>query len=97
MPKVTFLPQGITVDAKKGESLLDLALEYGVSIQHACGGCCACTTCHARIESGFENLSQVDEDEAERLEYLDDPTPNSRLCCQAKVMGDVTVQVVNQE
>ena len=95
MPKVKFLPSGIEADAKEGETLLDLALAHDVSIQHACGGFCACTTCHCEILEGFENLEKPDEDELERLEVLEARTGHSRLACQSKIKGDLTVRVVN--
>lgn len=97
MPKVKFLPSGVVCDANMGESILDIALANGVSIQHACGGFCACTTCHCEVIEGDSNLEAPDSDELERLDVLDDRTPRSRLGCQSKVKGDVTVRVVNQE
>jgi 2Fe-2S ferredoxin len=97
MPKIKFLPSGIECEVKAGESILDIALSHGVSIQHACGGFCACTTCHCEILEGLQNLEAPDSDELERLEVLDDRTPQSRLGCQSKVKGDVVVRVVNEE
>jgi 2Fe-2S ferredoxin len=97
MPKVTFLPAGAVCEARTGESILDIALAHGVSIQHACGGFCACTTCHCEVISGSENLEAPEDDELERLEILDERTPASRLACQSKVRGDVTVRVMNDE
>ena len=101
MPKIKFIRNqsdaGLVIDAKIGESILDIALSHGVSIQHACGGFCACTTCHCEIIEGLNHLDLPDSDELERLDVLDDRTPNSRLGCQSKVKGDVTVRVVNEE
>ena len=97
MPKIKFLPSNIVCEAKIGESILDIALANGVPIQHACGGFCACTTCHCEIVEGLSNLAAPENEELERLEILDDRTPQSRLGCQSKVKGDVTVQIVNQE
>ena len=97
MPKIKFLPSGIECEVKAGESILDIALSHGVSIQHACGGFCACTTCHCEILEGLQNLEAPDSDELERLEVLDDRTTQSRLGCQSKVKGDVVVRVVNEE
>lgn len=97
MPKVKFLPSGLVCEVKAGESILDIALSHGVPIQHACGGFCACTTCHCEIVEGFTNIEAPDSDEMERLDVLDDRLPHSRLGCQSKVQGDVTVRVVNQE
>lgn len=62
MPKVTFVPANITVEYENGripyhehgkpESLLDIALHFGVPLEHACGGNCACTTCHVVVHQG---------------------------------------------
>ena len=97
MPKVKFLPSQIEVEVKAGETLLDIALANDVSIQHACGGFCACTTCHCEVVEGFNHLDAPDGDEHERLEVLDDRTEKSRLACQSKVRGDVVVRVVNSD
>lgn len=85
------------MDVKAGESLLDIALSNDVSIQHACGGFCACTTCHCEIIEGETNLEPAESDELERLEVLDDRLATSRLACQSKVRGDVVVRVVNAD
>lgn len=95
--KIKFLPSNQEVEAHAGESLLDIALNHGVSIQHACGGFCACTTCHCEIVEGIQNLEPAEGDELERLEVLSNRLPNSRLACQSKVKGPVTVRVVNFE
>lgn len=97
MAKVKFLPSGFECEVKTGESILDIALANGVPIQHACGGFCACTTCHCEILEGLSNLEAPDSDELERLSVLENRTPQSRLGCQSKVKGDIVVRVVNQE
>lgn len=97
MAKVKFLPNGNEVEAAYGESILDIALNHDVAIQHACGGFCACTTCHCEVVEGLANLIAPDSDELERLDVLPSRTPNSRLACQAKVKGDVVVRVINQD
>lgn len=91
--KVTFLPYNITVDALEGENLLDLALQNGIDLQHNCGGVCACSTCHVIIREGEENLSEMEDDEADQLDEADGLTIHSRLGCQAIVSGDVTVEI----
>ncbi len=97
MPKVTFLPMNLVFDATEGESILDVGINNDVPIQHACGGFCACTTCHIIVKSGDDNLSPMEEDEEERLDRASELTLHSRLGCQAKVHGDVTVEIVNVE
>jgi len=75
-------------------SLLDIALNYHINLQHSCGGNCACTTCHVIVKQGEENLSDMEEDEEDRVYLADNVTLRSRLGCQAVVKGDVTVEVV---
>jgi 2Fe-2S ferredoxin len=103
VPKVTFVNTGQTVEFESGklpyeehgkpESLLDVAINFGIHIEHACGGSCACTTCHVVVKSGDANLSEADEDELDRVEMAPDLTTHSRLACQAIVKGDVTIEI----
>ncbi|MEN6537101.1 MAG: 2Fe-2S iron-sulfur cluster-binding protein [Bryobacteraceae bacterium] len=103
MPKVTFIPNGTTAEFELGRlpyhghgkpgSLLDIALNVDVPIEHACGGNCACTTCHVVVLEGEGNLSPMEDDEADRLEMAAGVTLHSRLACQAVVRGDVKVEI----
>jgi 2Fe-2S ferredoxin len=74
-------------------SLLDVALNVGLPLEHACGGNCACTTCHVIVTSGAEHLSALEDLEADRLDAAWDVTPQSRLACQAVVTGDVECEI----
>lgn len=91
MPKVTFHHDGqvTEVEAAKGETILQIALDNGVPIEHACGGNGFCTTCMCNVKSGLENLSDRN-DREENMGIIDDP---ERLGCQAEVQGDVEVEV----
>jgi 2Fe-2S ferredoxin len=101
--KVTFLPLNKTVevddekyplaDHGKPGSLLDIALAHGIELEHNCGGSCACTTCHVVVREGEENLSEMAEDEEDRLDTAEGLTIRSRLGCQAVVKGDVKVEI----
>jgi 2Fe-2S ferredoxin len=93
MPKVTFMPQNIMVEAKEGQSILDVALNNNIPLEHNCGGNCACTTCHVIVKDGMKNLSEMEEDEEDRLDTAEGLTLSSRLGCQAKVKGDVVVEI----
>ena len=103
MPKVTFLNYDKTVEFESGklpfadhgkpESVLDVALNFGLSLEHACGGSCACTTCHVVVKEGDNNLSPADDDELDRLDMAPDLTLHSRLGCQAVVKGDVVLNI----
>ena len=105
MPKVTFIIDGepTVVEFEHGalpyshhgkpESFLDLAKNLGIPLEHACGGSCACTTCHVVVREGEENLSEMQVDEEDRLDMAEGLTIHSRLGCQAVVHGDVVVEV----
>lgn len=74
-------------------SLLDIALAFDIPLEHACGGHAACTTCHVIVKSGAQNLSEMDDVEADRLDTAWDVKPASRLACQAVVTGDVVCEI----
>ncbi|HAR41967.1 MAG TPA: 2Fe-2S ferredoxin [Bdellovibrionales bacterium] len=97
MPMITFLPVNKTVEAKPNQTILEVALEHEIPLQHACGGFCACTTCHVIVKSGDDQLSEMDDTEEERLDRASGVTLHSRLGCQARIKGDVTVEVVHPE
>jgi ferredoxin, 2Fe-2S len=104
MPKVTFIKDGkeTTVEFEQGklpfqehglpESFLDVAMNFGIPLEHACGGSCACTTCHLFIVKGEQHLSPMEDNEADRLDTAWDLRVNSRLGCQAVIKGDVVVE-----
>jgi 2Fe-2S ferredoxin len=104
--KVTFLrsnAEPVTVEYQPGVtpyhehgkegSLLDIALNCGIDLEHSCGGNCACTTCHVIVKEGEDNLTEMDEDEEDRLYMADGLTLHSRLGCQCVVTGDLTVEI----
>jgi 2Fe-2S ferredoxin len=105
MPRVTFILGGEakTFDVDTAAlpyqhhglpgSLLDIALNVGIPLDHVCGGNCACTTCHVIVRSGLEHLSDMEDEELDRLDTAWDVTPRSRLACQAVVKGDVECEI----
>ena len=91
--RVTFEPQGITVETPHGLSILETALAHGVDLEHACGGFCACTTCHVIIRAGEEALTEMEFDEEDKLDGCEGVTLRSRLGCQSRIEGDITVEI----
>jgi ferredoxin, 2Fe-2S len=69
MVRVTFLPEGRTVEFPfdtlpyEGHGLpmsfLDVAENYEIFLDHACGGVCACTTCHIHVKEGAQGISEI--------------------------------------
>ena len=102
---VTFQPEGRTVEFEFGTmpydhhgkpmSFLDVAENYGVFLDHACGGVCACTTCHLFIKEGAAGLNEADDDELDRMEKAPGIQLNSRLGCQAVIQkpGNYVVEI----
>jgi 2Fe-2S ferredoxin len=101
--KVTFLPQDVTVEFDPATlpygghgqplSLLDIAQHFGIPLEHACGGNCACTTCHVVVRQGEANLSEMEDEEADKLDLAPGLTLHSRLGCQCVVQGDVVAEI----
>ena len=48
-------------------------------------GNCACTTCHVWVKEGAELISEMEDDEADKLDMAADLQLNSRLGCQAVI------------
>lgn len=101
---ITFLPEGKKVEINPDDipsggtglpgSILDIALGVGVDIDHACGGVCACSTCHVIVEEGLSSCSEGTEDEDDQLEVAPGLTPRSRLACQCVPDGTQNIKVV---
>lgn len=75
-------------------SLLDIAEGAGVEIDHACGGVCACATCHVYVTQGLKSCQSANEDEEEQLDTARAVTLESRLSCQCVPDGSQDLVVV---
>ena len=93
MPQLIFLPheercpEGAVLQAETGQNLIEVALDNGINIEHACEMACACTTCHVVIREGFDSLEESDELEDDLLDKAWGLEPDSRLACQLEI-GD---------
>jgi 2Fe-2S ferredoxin len=79
-------------DGRPG-SILDIMLGNDIHLEHACGGNCACTTCHVIVKQGFDTLTEASEQEEDLLDRAPGLTPTSRLGCQA-VIEDPAAEIV---
>ena len=106
MPKITFIKDGkeTTVEFEHGklpyshhgkpESFLDVAKNFDIALEHACGGSCACTTCHVIIREGYQSLDDPEEKEEDLLDKAWGLEATSRLSCQAKVReGSLVIEI----
>ncbi|GJM20675.1 MAG: hypothetical protein DHS20C15_05900 [Planctomycetota bacterium] len=74
-------------------SILDIACGNGIDIDHACGGVCACSTCHVIVESGGDSCNESTDAEEDMLDLAPGLTDKSRLGCQAVPDGSKPVLV----
>ena len=72
-----------TLAATPGWSVMEIIREAGLPIEAACGGCCACATCHVYVDEAWLDRLEGTSDEEDRM--LDEAymvQENSRLGCQ---------------
>jgi len=93
MTMVRFLEHGVEIDVPLGTSLLKAAKLSGAPEGDACGGVCACSTCHVYVETGAELLTPADDDEEDILDKAFDVRMSSRLGCQAKIQRDGLIEL----
>jgi 2Fe-2S ferredoxin len=93
MARVLFLPAAESVAGSLYDSLLEVALDNDVSIDHNCGGNCACTTCAVIIEAGADLLTPMGSEERERLTELRRLDPHLRLACQSRILRDGDIRL----
>ena len=83
--RVRFANHPETIDATVGQSILDIAHANGIELDHACGGVCACSTCHVKVTAGADALRDATEQEEDQLDEARDVDLDSRLGCQAVI------------
>lgn len=94
MAEVIFLNDSDTdgepkrIEVVAGTTLLEAARRARAQVGSACGGVCACSTCHVYVRSGLSSLSPQKDSEEDILDKAFDVRRNSRLGCQAKVASE---------
>ncbi len=96
MPRIYFEPSGVTGEVDSGTSILDASRKLGYELRHDCGGFASCSTCRVQVREGRENLTEINLDEENMLEEAQLAAPH-RLSCQAKILGDIRVFVLDAD
>jgi len=103
--RLTFEPLGKTIEVDPADlpysheglpgSILDIAMGHGIDLDHACGGVCACSTCHVLLRKGADTCQEATETEEDMLDQAPGLELCSRLGCQAVPDGseDVVVEI----
>ena len=98
MPRITFVhSQGKSGEVPENISILEAAELLDFPLNHDCGGNASCSTCRVDVMVGDENLSEIDFEEQDLLDREALTEPFYRLSCQAKILGDVMVQVPEEK
>jgi ferredoxin, 2Fe-2S len=86
MARIRFEPDGTEVEVPVGTTIREAAEKAGAHLGSACGGVCACSTCHVHVKEGIEALSPLEDKEEDQLDDAFDVRPQSRLGCQARLL-----------
>ena len=98
MPRITFVhSQGKSGEVPENISILEAAELLDFPLEHDCGGNASCSTCRVDVVVGGEHLSEIDFEEQDLLDREALTEPFHRLSCQAKILGDVMVQVPEEK
>ncbi len=76
----------IVKNARIGDSILDVAEDNDVHLNHNCGAVCACSTCHVYIEAGEDFLQEISDREEDFIDRARNPRLESRLGCQCVIL-----------
>jgi len=104
MGKITFnfedksLQQKV-VDAEVGLTILEIAEDNDIHLNHNCGEVCACSTCHIYVHEGEDHLKEISDREEDFIDRAINPTIESRLGCQCEILdvsGDFEVTIPDQ-
>ncbi|PPJ54601.1 hypothetical protein CBER1_06151 [Cercospora berteroae] len=97
--KVTFIDKegkDWTFEVADGDNLLDIAQANDLEMEGACGGSCACSTCHVivRDEEMFDKMEEPSDDENDMLDLAFGLTETSRLGCQVVMSKELDGLVI---
>ncbi|KAJ5104713.1 hypothetical protein NUU61_002060 [Penicillium alfredii] len=96
---VTFIDKDetkINIQVAEGDNLLDIAQANDLEMEGACGGSCACSTCHVIVEDPdmFDKMEEPSDDENDMLDLAFGLTETSRLGCQVLMNKELDGLVV---
>lgn len=90
---VTFITkegEQIPLEVAKGDNLLDVAQANNLDMEGACGGSCACSTCHVIVDPEYyDKMEEPDDDENDMLDLAFGLTETSRLGCQIEMSEEL--------
>lgn len=91
MVKVNFIAKGLTAEIKEGTTILEAARSVGVLIESPCNAEGTCGKCKVKVNP--QHLHHLLHDGTHHLSQ-DEEAEGFALACQAKVTGDVDVEII---
>lgn len=89
MTKIIFVNKDgseVVVEARNGQTILELAHQTELPLEGACEGSLACSTCHVIVApESYDKLNEASEEEEDMLDLAFGLTTTSRLGCQIVV------------
>ena len=87
-----------TFEVADGDNLLDIAQANDLEMEGACGGSCACSTCHVIVDGDdmYDKMEEPSDDENDMLDLAFGLTETSRLGCQVKMSQGLDGLVVSE-
>ena len=78
------------LEGDSSSTLMEIIRDDGIDIEAACGGCCACATCHVYVDDKWlSKLNPKDDDEESMLDQAFDVRIYSRLSCQINLSDEL--------
>ncbi|KAF5506243.1 Adrenodoxin-like protein [Colletotrichum siamense] len=79
------------IAVSEGDNLLDIAQDNDLEMEGACGGSCACSTCHVIVvdEEHYDKMPEPEDDENDMLDLAFGLTETSRLGCQVTMTKEL--------
>lgn len=101
MSFIIFLPENISVPAEKNKTILDIALENDIPLEHNCGGTCSCTSCIVLIKNNPEFFNEISAEENEQIIESGLKCNGLRLACMAELISlpnhDTEIEIIKTE
>jgi ferredoxin len=96
MPIVRFVKENLEIEVPEGCTILEASRLAHAPEGDRCGGVCACSTCHVYVVDGFDRTSEIEDEEFDILDKAFDVRMTSRLGCQARISGDIAVEISDE-
>tara|TARA_Y100000385_G_C12998319_1_gene595954 strand:+ start:686 stop:1024 length:339 start_codon:yes stop_codon:yes gene_type:complete len=89
----------MVLPSEQGMTILEIAEDNDIHLNHNCGEVCACSTCHIYVDKGDDLLKEISDREEDFIDRAINPRIESRLGCQCEILneeGDLEVTIPDQ-